>query len=112
MIKERWKRYHTIWGLLFLGWFVSYADRVATGPVITYMIENEVAFFADVTNPHGIGGLIGSLFFAGFMLTQFPGGYIGDRFGYRPIIILSIVWAGIATLLTGLAGGLSRICSV
>ena len=106
MIKERWKRYHTIWGLLFLGWFVSYADRVATGPVITYMIENEVAFFADVTNPHGIGGLIGSLFFAGFMLTQFPGGYIGDRFGYRPIIILSIVWAGIATLLTGLAGGL------
>lgn len=106
MKKEGLQRYHTIWGLLFLGWFVSYVDRVATGPIITYMIENEVSFFADVANPHGIGGLIGSLFFAGFMLMQFPGGYFGDRFGYRAIIILSIVWAGIATLLTGLVGGL------
>jgi MFS family permease len=105
-MKEGWKRYHTIWMMLFLGWFVSYVDRTATGPVVTYMIENKIAFFANVANPHGIGGLIGSLFFAGFMLTQFPGGYLGDRFGYRPIIILSIVWAGIATLLTGLAGGL------
>jgi MFS family permease len=105
-MKEGWKRYHTIWIMLFLGWFVSYIDRTATGPVVTYMIENKIAFFANVANPHGIGGLIGSLFFAGFMLTQFPGGYLGDRFGYRSIIILSIVWAGIATLLTGLAGGL------
>ncbi|MBA9028625.1 MFS transporter [Peribacillus huizhouensis] len=106
MKKEGWKRYHTIWGLLFLGWFVSYIDRTATGPVVTYMIENEIGFFANVANPHGIGGLIGSLFFAGFMLMQFPGGYLGDRFGYRTIIILSVVWAGIATLLTGVAGGL------
>ncbi|WP_370643109.1 MFS transporter [Sporosarcina sp. ACRSM] len=104
--KEGLQRYHTIWGLLFLGWFVSYIDRVATGPIITYMIENEVSFFADVANPHAIGGLIGSLFFAGFMLMQFPGGYLGDRFGYRAIIILSIFWAGIATLLTGIVGGL------
>ena len=106
MKKEGLQRYHTIWGILFLGWFVSYVDRVATGPIITYMIENEVSFFADVANPHGIGGLIGSLFFAGFMLMQFPGGYFGDRFGYRAIIVLSIVWAGIVTLLTGLVGGL------
>ena len=106
MEKDGLQQYHKIWGLLFLGWFISYVDRTATGPVITYMIENEVSFFADVANPHGIGGLIGSLFFAGFMLMQFPGGYLGDRFGYRAIIILSIVWAGIATLLTGVVGGL------
>lgn len=104
--KEGWKHYHTIWGMLFLGWFVSYIDRTATGPIISYMIEHEVAFFADVSNPHAIGGLVGSLFFAGFMLTQFPGGFLGDRFGYRAIIVLSIFWAGVATILTGIAGGL------
>lgn len=106
MKKEGLQRYHTVWGLLFLGWFISYVDRTAAGPIITYMIENELAFFANVENPHGIGGLIGSLFFAGFMLMQFPGGYFGDRFGYRAVIICSIFWAGIATLFTGLVGGL------
>ncbi|MFC3040831.1 MFS transporter [Virgibacillus xinjiangensis] len=105
-VKEGWQRYHTIWGLLLLGWVISYIDRTAAGPIITYMIENEVSFFANVDNPHGIGGLIGSLFFAGFMLMQFPGGYFGDKFGYRAVIVCSIFWAGVATLLTGLVGGL------
>lgn len=40
------------------------------------------------------------------MMNQFPGGSIGDKFGYRTVIILSIVWAGITTLLTGITGGL------
>ena len=40
------------------------------------------------------------------MLTQFPGGYLGDKFGHRTIIVISIVWAGLATLLGGLATGL------
>jgi MFS family permease len=105
-IKEGWQRYHTIWGLLLLGWIISYIDRTAAGPIVTFMIENEVSFFADVDNPHVIGGLIGSLFFAGFMLMQFPGGYMGDKFGYRAVIVCSIFWAGVATLLTGLVGGL------
>jgi ACS family D-galactonate transporter-like MFS transporter len=35
------------------------------------------------------------------MLTQFPGGYLGDRFGHRTIIVISIVWAGAATLISG-----------
>ncbi|MFS0644065.1 MFS transporter [Siminovitchia sp. 179-K 8D1 HS] len=106
MILKGWQRYHTIWAMLFLGWFVSYIDRVATGPVVTWMIENEVSFMANVENPHGLGGLIGSLFFAGFMLNQLPGGYLGDKFGYRTIVVLSIFWAGVVTLLTGVIGGL------
>jgi MFS family permease len=50
--------------------------------------------------------LIGGLFFAGYMLTQFPGGYLGDRYGHRTVIVVSLVWAGIATVLTGFFGGL------
>ncbi|TVZ78438.1 sugar phosphate permease [Aeribacillus composti] len=106
MIMKKWERYHTIWGMLFLGWVVSYIDRTATGPIVTWMIEHKISFFSDVPNPHEFGGLIGSLFFAGFMLNQFPGGNLGDKFGYRPIIILSILWAAVATFFTGLSGGL------
>lgn len=101
-----WQRYHTIWLMLFLGWIFSYADRTLTGPVVTWMIANNVGFLQAASYPHSLGGLLGSLFFAGYMLTQFPGGYFGDKFGYRTIIVISIFWAGITTLITGLTGGL------
>jgi MFS transporter, ACS family, D-galactonate transporter len=56
-----------------------------------------------VENPYAVSGLVaGSLFFAGYMLTQFPGGYLGDKFGYRTIIVISTIWAALATILTGL----------
>ena len=101
-----WQPYHTIWTSLFLGWVVSYIDRALTGPVITWMIANKVSFMGDVAHPHAFGGLIGSLFFAGYMLTQFPGGYFGDKYGHRAVVLVSIFWAALTTLLTGLIGGL------
>ncbi len=94
-----------MWGALFLGWVVSYIDRSLTGPVITWMIANQAGFLRDAANPHAFGGLIGSLFFAGYMLTQFPGGLFGDRYGHRTVVVISVFWAGVTTLLTGLAGG-------
>ena len=98
--------YRTLWVWLLLGWVVSYADRTITGPVVSYMIDNNVSLIGEAENPYALGGLIGSMFFAGYMLTQFPGGYLGDRFGYRTMIVISIVWAGVATLVSGLATGL------
>src|SRR3990170_962769 len=85
-------RYRTLWVWLLLGWTVSYADRTVTGPVVSYMIDNDISFVQGVE----------SLFFAGYMLTQFPGGYLGDRFGHRTMLVVSVVWAGIATILSGL----------
>ncbi len=101
-----WKDYHTVWTVLFFGWVVSYIDRTLTGPVITWMIEHKVSFMQGIHNPHAFGGLIGSLFFAGYMLTQFPGGYFGDKFGHRVVVLTSIFWAATTTLFTGLVGGL------
>ena len=92
--------------MLFLAWTFSYIDRTLTGPVVTWMIANKIGFLQEAANPHALGGLLGSLFFAGYMLTQFPGGYFGDRFGHRTIIVISLFWAGLATILTGLTGGL------
>jgi MFS transporter, ACS family, D-galactonate transporter len=101
-----WAPHHTLWFWLLLGWTVSAADRALTGPVVTWMIGNHVSFLADTSKPYALGGLIGGLFFAGYMLTQWPGGYLGDRYGHRTIISVSLVWAGIATLLTGVLTGL------
>ncbi len=96
-------QYRRIWLWLCLGWLVSSADRVVTGPVVTWMIQNRVGFMAT-ENPYALGGLIGSIFFAGYMLTQFPGGYAGDRHGHRTVVVISLFAAAIATFLSGLSG--------
>src|SRR3954452_22991509 len=82
--------YKALWAVLLLGWIVSYSDRTLTGPVIAWMIENQSGFIGDASNPATIGGLIGSMFFLGYMLTQYPGGRLGDRFGHREMIIVSL----------------------
>ena len=73
--------YKALWAVLLLGWVVSYADRTLTGPVIAWMIQNKAGFIGDAANPATLGGLVGSMFFLGYMLTQYPGGRLGDRFG-------------------------------
>src|SRR3954470_8203934 len=108
----RWPAYRTLWIFLLLGWTVSAADRALTGPVVTWMIDNKVAFLADTDKPFALGGLIGGLFFAGYMLTQFPGGWLGDRYGHRTIIVISLLWAGIATILSGLITGLVAFIAI
>src|SRR3954452_11916760 len=98
--------YRTLWIWLLLGWTVSAADRTLTVPVVHWVTENNVGFLAGASKPHALGGLIGGLFFAGYMLTQWPGGYLGDKYGHRTLITVSLVWAGIATLISGLVTGL------
>src|SRR3954470_8480071 len=111
-MRRTWPAYRTMWIFLLLGWTVSAADRALTGPVVTWMIQNKVAFLADAPKPFALGGLIGGLFFAGYMLTQFPGGYLGDKYGHRTIITISLIWAGLATLLSGVITGLVAFIAV
>lgn len=94
--------YRTLWVWLLLGWVASGVDRTITGPVMSYIIDNDLPILQGVENPFAVGGLVGSLLFAGYMLMQFPGGYLGDRLGHRTVIVISIVWAGVATILSGL----------
>ncbi len=98
--------YRALWAVLLLGWVVSYADRTVTGPVIAWMIQNEAGFIGDAANPATVGGLVGSMFFLGYMLTQYPGGRLGDRFGHREMIIVSLLAAGVLTVVSGLVTGL------
>src|SRR3954449_2037645 len=98
--------YKALWGVLLLGWVVSYSDRTLTGPVVAWMIENRAGFIGGAANPATIGGLIGSMFFLGYMLTQYPGGRLGDRFGHREMIIVSLLAAAVLTVVSGLMSGL------
>ena len=99
-------RYTTLWMILLLGWVLSYADRTLTGPVIAWMIQTKSGFIGDAANPATLGGLVGSMFFAGYMLTQYPGGRLGDRYGHREMIVVSLVWAGVMTIVSGIWAGL------
>lgn len=74
------RSYRVLWSVLLLGWLVSYADRTLTGPVISWMIQNKAGFIGEAAHPATLGGLVGSMFFACYMLTQYPGGRLGDRF--------------------------------
>src|SRR5919202_2875367 len=95
--------YRSLWVWLLLVWVASAADRAIAGPVFSYIISNDLPIIQGVENPYAVSGLVvGSLFFAGYMLTQFPGGYLGDKFGHRTIIVISMLWAALATILTGL----------
>lgn len=97
-----WKSYHYVWVSLLFGWIVGAADRTVTGPVVTWMIQHKVSFLLHAVHPYALGGLVGSVFFAAYMLTQFPGGYLGDKFGHRKIIAISLIWAGVATVVSGI----------
>ncbi|MCG7845183.1 MAG: MFS transporter [Methanomassiliicoccales archaeon] len=102
-----WKGHHTVWVLLLTAWTVCYLDRTLTGPVVSWMIENDSPMLVGLESPHAVGGVIGSMFFAGYMLTQFPAGYLGDRYGRRTMLVLSTVWAGMSTVLSGLSRNLT-----
>ena len=102
----RYRPYRKVWAWLFMAWFICYLDRSITGPVVSWMIANDVGFLADVPMQHAMAGIVGSMFFAGYMLTQFPAGYLGDRYGHRTMVVISTAWAGIATLLSGLSRSL------
>lgn len=104
---RRWQSYHSIWLWLFLAWMLLYIDRSVTGPVVSWMIENQVAFLAEAPMPHALGGLIGSMFFAGYMLTQFPAGHLGDRYGHKVMVVISLLWSAAATFLSGLVKSLN-----
>ncbi len=85
--------------LLSLMYALAYLDRVniaTAGPTIKAALELSNTQF----------GLAVTAFSLPYALTQVFGGLLGDRFGARRVLgVVGVLW-GIATVLTGLAGGL------
>ncbi|WP_343650862.1 MFS transporter [Herbaspirillum sp.] len=88
--------------LLYLGWCVSYIDRAA----ITFAATQIAGEFQ--LKPAELGILLSS-FFLGYSLLQLPGGWLADRFGSRPVIVISILLWSLFTGVTGMAWSITSL---
>jgi len=80
--------------ILWSAFLFSFVDRLAWAPVIP------LAAKALSLNAREAGSYM-SAFYFGYILTQLPGGYLADRFGYRKILLCSFFIMGFFTMLMG-----------
>ncbi|WP_414449664.1 MFS transporter [Burkholderia sp. 22PA0099] len=85
--------------MLCVMYFITYLDRVNVSTAA-------VGFGKEFGLSHTEVGLVFSAFAYPYLVFQIIGGWVSDRFGARKTLIAcGAVW-GVATLLTGMAGGL------
>jgi MFS family permease len=99
---KRFRVTHIVLGLLCLMYFITYLDRVNVSTAA-------VGFARDFNFNKTEIGLVFSAFAYPYLIFQIIGGWISDRFGARrTLIVCGCIWAG-ATVLTGMAGGLTSM---
>ena len=103
MHRRRFSATKTVLGLICIMYAITYADRVSVSTAAS-VFQSELHF-----NNMQVG-LIFSAFAYPYLLFQIIGGWVSRfRFGARLTLTVSaIIWA-LATLLTGLAGGLTSM---
>ncbi|HWL22684.1 MAG TPA: MFS transporter [Ureibacillus sp.] len=94
-----------ILALLFLGWCLSYLDRMAMNVGIVEIAK-------DFNLSPSVMGVVLSSFFAGYALMQLPGGWLADKFGSRKVIVIAILFWSIFTVLTGMAWSLMSMIMI
>ena len=88
--------------MLCVMYFITYLDRVNVSTAAA-------GFGHEFHLSHTQVGLVFSAFAYPYLLFQIVGGWISDRFGAkRTLIFCGALWA-VATLLTGMAGGLMSL---
>jgi len=99
---KRFRVPHVILALLCLMYFITYIDRVNISTAAS-AIQDEFGFSKTQL------GFIFSAFAYPYLLFQVIGGWVGDKFGARKTLFwCGLVWA-LATVLTGLATGLTSL---
>ena len=71
-----WRKYHTIWTVMALGWVSLYIVRMGMTPVMGMIMKEFQISYATA-------GSLFSAIFISYTLMQVPSGYLGDRFGRR-----------------------------
>jgi MFS family permease len=104
-VARRWTASSNVLLLLCAMYFITYVDRVNISSAAG-------AFKAELGLSNTELGLVFSAFAYPYLVCQIIGGWFGDRFGARrTLIVCGLVWA-IATMLTGLVGGLWSMFAV
>jgi MFS family permease len=89
----------TVLVMLCLMYFITYVDRVNVSTAAGQ-------FKSELGLSNTELGFVFSAFGYPYFIFQFVGGWIGDRFGARrTLLVCAGIWA-VATVLTGMAGGL------
>lgn len=90
--KNYWIKLVTIFTL---GWLVIYAARTILNPIM-----------GDIKNTFSLNnaqlGIIMSVFFIGYTLTQIPSGILGDKIGRKNILVPSMIIFGVFMIITGI----------
>ena len=96
-MKERRLNPNIITALLMFGYTLIYMDKTVIGTAL-------IPLAGDYHLSSIQTGLIVSLFFLGYSIMQVPFGYLADRWGYKPILLFSLLSCAVFTLLFGFAG--------
>lgn len=94
-VRATWVRWR-IMGCIALVVMLTYLDRLNISIAGKY-IQDEFSLSAQTM------GWIFSAFLLGYALFQIPGGWLGDRWGGRNTLTLSIVWWSVFTTMTAFA---------
>jgi MFS family permease len=98
MPRTGWQGYHTVWAVLYLGWLATGVIRQALSPLLP-------AVRADFGISFGRAGDLAGAYFLSYALMQFLGGYLGDRWGRKRVLVWGNLFTALATL--GTAGSWS-----
>ncbi|WP_047151894.1 MFS transporter [Aneurinibacillus tyrosinisolvens] len=82
---------------LFFAWLVylfSYVSRMSWPPIIPLASQ-------DLGINAAQAGSFMTAFYIGYVITQIPGGFLTDRYGYRKVLLGSLLIISVSTLLTG-----------
>lgn len=90
--KHYWIKLVTIFTF---GWLVIYAARTILNPIM-----------GDIKNTFSLNnaqlGIIMSIFFIGYTLTQIPSGILGDKIGRKKMLVPSMIIFGVFMIITGI----------
>ncbi|MCG7336848.1 MFS transporter [Sporosarcina sp. ACRSM] len=93
--KKKWKVRYSVLAVLWLAWLFSFLDRMVITIALPFIGE-------DLALDATAQGLLLSIFFAGYALFQIPGGMLSDKFGFRRVVSIAIIWWSIFTSVTGM----------
>ncbi len=107
MIDANTSRRARLWvfALLYAGFCISYIDRAAISISLVHVGKD------FHLNPAALGAVL-SAFYLSYAAMQIPGGWIADRWGSKSVVVASIAFWSIFTLLTGFAWSLASLIAI